>query len=366
MQNEAAKKIKVAVGLSGGVDSSVAAFLLVKQGYDVTGVHMRCWDYNAPGCHGNEDRADAVKVAALLGIPFVNLDFEREYKDTVLKYFYSEIEAGRTPNPDVMCNKEIKFGLFLEWAQSQGFDYIATGHYARISKHLMPEGEVFSLLSGVDAAKDQSYFLYRLNQSQLAKSLFPVGEYTKPAIRKMAKEQGFGTADKPDSTGICFIGDIDISDFIKKRVKVVKGKVLDTRGEVIGEHDGAQLYTVGQRKGFTVTRYSGMPLYVLSKNVEDNTITVGLGKDAQVKNFEVTDLSWINPRDPRLDSPTLNCQVRIRNLGDKAPSVISDPKTLQASSTLKVILDDYLTGVAPGQSAVFYCDDEVLGGGVIV
>lgn len=366
---------RVAVGLSGGVDSSVAAYLLLKQGYEVTGVHMRCWDYNAPGCRGNEDRADAIKIAATLDIPFVDLNFENEYRSRVLNYFFDELKAGRTPNPDVMCNKEIKFGLFLDWALRNGFDFVATGHYARIAKNPKKVANenpktgshsFIQLLSGVDTSKDQSYFLYKLTQKTLGYILFPVGDFTKDNIRKIAKEAGLKTHNKKDSTGICFIGDIDVKDFIKSHIDVKKGKVLDIEGNVIGEHEGVSLYTIGQRHGFTVTKYQGLPLYVISKDASKNTITVGFGKDAQTKTFEVSDLNWINPGEYNLASDSLECLVRIRNLGDKLPAKIhSEVATLHSAKKIKVELVDYTLGVAPGQSAVFYDGDILLGGGTI-
>ncbi|OGC50757.1 tRNA 2-thiouridine(34) synthase MnmA [candidate division WWE3 bacterium RIFCSPHIGHO2_01_FULL_40_23] len=370
------KKIKVAVGLSGGVDSSVALLLLKEGGFFVTGVHMRCWDYDAPGCSGNEDKSDAIKVSAMLERPLMDLNFEKEYKERVLKYFFSEIRLGRTPNPDVVCNQEIKFGLFLDWALKNGFDYVATGHYAlilgvNVAEYLsgpVHQNPTFTLASGADEAKDQSYFLYRLGQKELKHILFPIGHLTKQEVRIIAKEAGLPTYDKLDSTGICFIGDIDVKDFIKSRVKVKKGKVLDINGDEIGEHEGAELYTIGQRHGFSVSKYTGLPLYVIKKDTKANTITVGFGKDVQRKNFEVSDISWVNKKDKRLNLSSLKCSVRIRNLGEKMPgaiSVLGTKTPLSNASSLNVELDDYALSVAPGQSAVFYLEDVVLGGGVI-
>ncbi len=365
---------KIAVGLSGGVDSSVAALLLKREGYDVTGVHMRCWDYDAPGCKGNEDRADAVKIASLLDIPFMDLNFEKEYKERVLSYFFGEIKAGRTPNPDVVCNQEIKFGLFLDWALAHGFDCVATGHYARVAKvnpKALPKRVCYQLLSGIDQSKDQSYFLYRLTQKELKYILSPIGEFRKPEVRKLAKENGLPTHDKPDSTGICFIGDVNVSDFIKSYIKVKPGKVLDLSDEVIGEHEGSELYTIGQRHGFKLSKYFGMPLYVVVKDTKANTITVGFGKDVQKKEFYVSQVSWIDPDGISTARPRpgpLNCLIRIRNLGEKMPGTIEILSSRQAglqNDVVKVTLDDYAIGVAPGQSAVFYGGDKVLGGGII-
>lgn len=354
--NVGMKKLKVAVGLSGGVDSSVAAYLLKKQGYDVIGVHMKCWDYNKAGCRGNIDRSDAIKISAFLNIPFVDLNFEKEYSKKVLRYFFSELKKGRTPNPDVMCNKEIKFGLFLDWAKKNKFDFVATGHYAQIKK----EDEVYKLYSGADKSKDQSYFLYRLTQKELPYILFPVGVYKKTEIRKIAKEAGLKTYNKKDSTGICFVGDININDFIRENLKVEAGNVLDVDGNIIGEHEGHALYTVGQRHGFKTTKYTGLPLYVLSKNAKNNTITVGFGHKAQSNSFTVSELNWIPT------SPVIKCQVRIRNLGEKLDCELSS-KNMKIFDSKKVFvtLSDTALGVAPGQSAVFYLGDLVLGGGAI-
>ncbi len=396
------RSVKVAVGLSGGVDSSVAAKILVDLGFDVVGVHMQCWDYNLPGCKGNEDRRDAIKIASTLGISFKDLNFVSEYKDTVLKYFFDEVKAGKTPNPDIMCNKEIKFGLFLKWALKEGFDFVATGHYARVSQ---VEGKAtakvggdllqeYDLLSGVDDGKDQSYFLFRLGQEALSHSLFPLGDYEKSETRELAKRFNLATAQKPDSVGICFIGDINVADFIRANVEVEKGPVVNVEGEVIGEHEGVPLYTIGQRHGFRLDKYVGMPVYVVKKDAKTNTLVVGFAKDSEVKEFEVGELSFIRSEYARLFGEAgeakgvgeegLKCFVRIRNLGEKMACRVCSKKSLdgagkQASvhgqdskrirtEVLKVELDEYTVGVAPGQSAVFYDlvdKGKVLGGGVI-
>ncbi len=201
---------KVAVGLSGGVDSAVSAYLLKSHGYEVIGAHMQCWDYSSETCKGNEDRSDAVAVCGQLGIKFRFLNFEKEYKDRVIDYFYSEYRLGRTPNPDVLCNKEIKFGLFLEWAMREGFDYIATGHYARISR--VDKDQPLQLLKGVDESKDQSYFLYRIKPSELKKTLFPIGNYTKKQVREIAKKNKFPNYNKKSTVGICFIGKVNLKE----------------------------------------------------------------------------------------------------------------------------------------------------------
>lgn len=346
--------IKIAVGMSGGVDSSVTAYLLKEQGYDVTGVFMQCWDIKADGCRAEEDRADAVKVASMLNIPFISLNFVEDYKKKVIDHFYKEYEAGRTPNPDVMCNKEIKFGMFLEWAMKEGFNYVATGHYASVVEK---EGE-YKLIKGVDEGKDQSYFLYLLGQEQLAKVMFPIGSMFKSEIRNIAKKANLPVFDKPDSVGICFIGEVDIREFLKQRIEPAPGDVQNTKGEVIGSHEGAVFYTIGQRHGFTVDKYVGAPLYVVSKDTEKNTITVGSREEAERSDFEVDELHWVSGYEPELPG---KYDVRIRHLGELHTASVNKESDVR----LKVELEEPVFGVAPGQSAVFYKNDVLLGGGVI-
>lgn len=345
-------RIRVAVGLSGGVDSAVSAYLLKEQGYNVTGIYMQCWDSREDGCSADEDRVDALKVATHLGIPFKYLNFVHEYKTRVIDYFYSEYQAGRTPNPDVMCNKEIKFGMFLDWANKKGFDYVATGHYAQVKK----VKDSFDLLKGIDPKKDQSYFLYLLNQEQLSKTIFPLGEMTKDEVRQIAKDVGLHNADKPDSVGICFIGEVDIREFLKDKIETKVGEVVNKDGEVIGEHNGVQFYTVGQRHGFRVTKYHGLPLYVIGKNVEKNQLIVGYAKEGEVSEFEVNELHWIN----KVLESSFECEVRIRHLGE-----MYECKCEKIENTIIVKLENPVFGVAPGQSAVFYDGATALGGGTI-
>ncbi|OGC50151.1 tRNA 2-thiouridine(34) synthase MnmA [candidate division WWE3 bacterium RIFCSPLOWO2_01_FULL_37_15] len=355
MVNLSKNKLKVAVGLSGGVDSSVAAYLLKEQGYEVVGVHMQCWDQRGDGCTADRDRADAAEVAGILGIKFVVLDFVKEYKEKVINYFYSEYEKGRTPNPDVMCNKEIKFGMFLDWAVGAGFNYIATGHYARI----LNDSGVYKLLKGVDQSKDQSYFLYLLGQEQLSKTLFPVGDKHKKEVRAIAKKTGLPTHSKTDSVGICFIGDIDVKEFLKQRLPNKEGNVVNSKGEVIGKHEGIWFYTIGQRHGFSIDKYQGLPMYVIDKNVGKNELVVGFAKEAERKSFEVSDLHWI-AEDLLRSHISISCDVRIRHLGDLYKAALSN-----GGENGKVLLEDSVFGVAPGQSAVFYIGDELVGGGII-
>jgi len=354
------QKLKVAVGLSGGVDSSVAAVLLKEQGYEVTGVFMQCWDARADGCKADEDRVYAVKTAAKLGIKFEHLDYRDPYKAKVMEYFLREYRVGRTPNPDVTCNKEIKFGLFFDWALKKGFDYVATGHYARVYKNKSG----CRLLKGTDPKKDQSYFLYLLGQKQLAKTLFPVGNLTKSEVRKVAQNKKLPAAERPESMGICFIGEVNIKDFLKKYIPIKIGKVLSVDGEVIGEHDGVWFYTVGQRHGFKLKKYFGKALYVAAKNIDENELVVGGEKDVRSVSFCVNDIHWIS-KDFSLPSGGLECSVRIRHLGKIYRCAVSKVTQKTGDEKLQVKLARAVFAVASGQSAVFYKGQVVLGGGII-
>ena len=359
--------------MSGGVDSSLAAALLVEKGYDVTGVHLVCWE--EPGCRAPEDRKDALAVALRLGIPFEVLDFQEEYQERVIEYFYREYEAGRTPNPDVVCNREIKFGLFLEWSLRNGFGYVATGHYARIKN----QGQ-YHLLKGVDPKKDQSYFLYTLTQEQLKHILFPVGHLIKEEVRREARRRGLPTADKPDSVGICFVGDVDVQEFLRRRISEKHGEVVDTDGNVIGEHKGVWFYTIGQRHGFTINsnidsqvlnlKHAIPPLYVVSKDVARNKLVVGFGPETYNDLFSVRDVHWINgfrkisnlhAKGRAGKSQISNLSVRIRHGGELIPGEL----TFKGSTLHGVRLSEPQRGIAPGQAVVFYRDNECLGGGVI-
>jgi tRNA-specific 2-thiouridylase len=368
---------KVALGMSGGVDSSVAAHLLLAQGYDVTGVYLECW--RAPGCRTEEDRKDALKVALDLGINFQVLDFKQAYKDKVVEYFFNSYQAGQTPNPDVLCNKEIKFGLFYDWAMANSFDYVATGHYASINKSSFAGEDFLTLQIPKDTHKDQTYFLYRLNQNQLAHIIFPLQELTKPEVRDLAVKKNLVVATKKDSVGICFIGDINVGEFLKERLGEKPGKVVDTKGNVIGTHRGLWFYTVGQRHGFEIdkktlvtasdgsqfTKENIPPFYVIDKNPTTNQLIVGFGSETLTQEFAVS-----NPHNiySELDfekltkSPLL---VRIRHTGALLPCHINK----QDTNTLYVTLETPVQGIAVGQSAVLYLakDDTLicLGGGDI-
>ena len=272
----------VFVGLSGGVDSSVAALRLIKEGYTVVGVFIKVWQPDFLTCNWEQERLDAMRVAAKLDIPFLTCDAEQAYKDDVADYFINEYKAGRTPNPDVMCNKFVKFGAFLRFAEERGADYIATGHYAqRITSSSSSELEHYEMHRGVDDNKDQTYFLWTLTQQQLSKTLFPVGNSPKKHIRKEAEDAGLITAGKKDSQGICFLGQVDIPEFLSHYVKLEPGDVLAESGEVIGTHVGALVYTNGQRHGFTITTQDThrSAYYVIDRDMHANTITVSPHKE---------------------------------------------------------------------------------------
>jgi tRNA-specific 2-thiouridylase len=368
---------KVFVGMSGGVDSSVTAALLKEQGYDVTGVFMKNWAQDLPGfkCPWREDLADAKRVAVQLGIPFKIYDFQKEYKQKVVDYMIEEFKAGRTPNPDIMCNQEVKFKLFLETALEDGADLIATGHYARIIQtedlRLKPEENKaprspisdlrsMSLAQAKDINKDQTYFLYRVTEEALSKTLFPLGDMTKPEVRAKAKELGLITAEKKDSVGICFVGQIGIKDFLKNFVKTEPGDIVEKNsGKVVGQHDGAIFYTIGQRHGLDVG--GGMPYYVIGKDMAKNEVYVTTDiNDAKLwqKSFSVTDLHWINNQIPDLKS---QISVRTRH---RAPLVNCSLKL--GKSTVEVVLENEIRAITPGQSAVFYQGEVCLGGGIII
>lgn len=340
---------RVYVGMSGGVDSSLAAALLKEQGHDVTGIYMKNWTQDLPGmrCPWADDLADAKRVAVHLGIRFKVYDFEAEYKQKVVDYMIAEYQAGRTPNPDIMCNQEVKFKLFLDTALADGADMIATGHYARTK-----DGR---LLQAADENKDQTYFLYRVTKEALAKTLFPLGELTKPEVRRMAEERGLVTAGKRDSQGICFVGSIGIKEFLSQYVTAEPGKVVDrASGEVVGEHEGAIYYTLGQRHGLNLG--GGLPYYVVGKDMEKNLVYVSRNlSDESMWRAELllTDIHWIDKAP--LDGETI--RVRLRHRGSLLPAEVR-------GETL--VLPEPERAVAAGQSAVLYRDGIVLGGGIVV
>ena len=344
---------KVFVGMSGGVDSSVTAALLLKQGYDVTGVYMKNWSQDLPGfeCPWKEDYQDAKRVAVQLGIPFKMYDFETQYRQRVVDYMLEGYRAGRTPNPDIMCNQEIKFKLFLEAAIADGADMIATGHYARIKNG--------QLLTGLDDNKDQSYFLYRVTEKALTRSLMPIGEYQKPQIREIAKELGLATAEKKDSQGICFVGKVGIKEFLQQFVTTEPGDIVDQHKQVIGRHDGAIFYTIGQRHGLNVG--GGLPYYVTGKDMQANIVRVTTDlqdPDLWSKTLRLTDVHWINQ--PPTEQEQLQVRTRYR-----AP-LVPVAGMRYAGDMLLLDLHEEIRAVTPGQSTVIYSGDRVLGGGIVV
>jgi tRNA-specific 2-thiouridylase len=364
------KKRKVFVGLSGGVDSSVSAALLKKEGYEVIGVFIKVWqpDFFAParanlagGCTWKEDRLDAMRVAAKLNIPFLTLDLEKEYKEEVIDYMISEYKSGRTPNPDIMCNKHVKFGAFLDFALKNGADFVATGHYAQIKKI----GVVHKMLAGVDKEKDQSYFLWTIKKELLPKILFPVGGYKKTEVRVLAKKYNLATWGKKDSQGLCFVGKLDIKDFLKHYIKEKKGNLLNENGEVIGYHSGAIFLTEGERHGFTITNRknlnSALPQYVVSKNLKNNTVTVSpfpkktenLSKIIKLKDVNIIDSDIKN-------GEKLSARTRYRE--KLSPCFLVRVDQLRKTAEIKFSIGKL---VSAGQSLVLYKKDVCVGGGVI-
>jgi tRNA-specific 2-thiouridylase len=339
---------KVYVGLSGGVDSSLSAALLQEQGYAVTGVYMKNWSQDLPGftCPWQEDYQDAKRVAVQLGIDFKLYDFETEYRHMVVDYMVAEYQAGRTPNPDIMCNQEVKFKLFLDTALADGVDLIATGHYARAQ-----DGQLFA---GLDKNKDQSYFLYRVTEAALRKSLMPVGELEKPAVRALAKKLGLATADKPDSQGICFVGKVGIKDFLLHELgSQPAGPIIDQVGREIGQHDGALFYTIGQRHGLDVG--GGLPYYVSRKDMTTNTVYVTTNlddADLWTKDIILQDLHWINAA----PEPGKTYQARLRYRGPLVACTINGNQ---------LSLQEEQRGLAAGQSAVLYDAGRIVGGGIL-
>lgn len=343
---------KVFVGLSGGVDSAVSAALLKEQGFDVTGVFIKVWQPDFLPCSWREERRDAMKVALALDIPFLFFDFSDEYKKEVVDKMITEYKNGRTPNPDVLCNKEVKFGAFWKKAQAYGADYIATGHYARIEDGKLEEGQ--------DKEKDQSYFLWTLTGDDLSHTIFPVGNLEKREVRELARKYSLPVSEKKDSQGICFIGDIEMSEFLSHFVSLKSGKVLNTRGETIGKHKGALIYTIGERHGFEITKKKPTDgaFYIVSKDLRTNTITVSNSEPEIISHsptkVAIDSLNWITePKELKL-----TCRIRYR--GEKLEAVISN-------SGKKVFLEFKapVRGLSLGQSVVFYDKDICLGGGVM-
>jgi tRNA-uridine 2-sulfurtransferase len=382
---------RVVVGLSGGVDSSVAAALLQDEGYEVIGVFMKNWHDTdstiSDDCPWEEDSKDALIVAEKLGIPFQTIDLSDSYKTRIVDYMFAEYEAGRTPNPDVLCNREIKFDVFLKTALSLGADYVATGHYCRKETIETDSGSTYRLLAGKDNNKDQSYFLCQVNQDQLAKALFPIGDLEKSEVRRIAKERDLITADKKDSQGLCFIGKVRLPDFLQQKLEAKAGNIVEIANEseiyqrlgknethdtsyaendglIVGQHQGAHFYTIGQRKGLGVGGKSE-PLFVISTDVTTNTIYVGMGDDHPglsrhglfIKNDEA---HWVRPDLKLTEGQTKDflCRIRYRQ-------PLQNAAITQMENGLVIMFDKPQKAIAAGQFAAWYIEDELVGSGVI-
>ncbi|MFT5117901.1 MAG: tRNA-specific 2-thiouridylase [Kiritimatiellia bacterium] len=360
---------RVMVGMSGGVDSSVTALLLQQQGYQVEGLFMKNWDEDdgTEYCSAKDDLADAQRVCDTLGIKLHTANFAAEYWDNVFEYFLAEYKAGRTPNPDILCNREIKFKVFLEYAQVLGADLIATGHYVR--RH--DQDGLTQLLKGCDTNKDQSYFLHAVAGEQLAKTLFPVGELEKPAVRKLAEQHHLITHNKKDSTGICFIGERRFKDFLKQYLPAQAGEIVSDTGQVIGQHSGLMYHTMGQRQGLGiggVKNAPDAPWYVIDKEVDNNRLIVVQGdKHPRLyhQQLHATDMHWINPAPSQT---SLRCHAKIRyRQADQACTVSIESSRSDGGDGggIHVAFDEPQRAVAPGQSVVLYAGEHCLGGAVI-
>lgn len=387
---------RVVVGLSGGVDSSVAAYLLKEQGYEVIGMFMKNWHDDSvtlsDECPWLDDSNDAMIVAQHLGIPFQAIDLSREYKERIIDYMFKEYQRGRTPNPDVLCNREIKFDTFLNAAQKIGADFVATGHYTRKGTIDKDGKTIYQLLSGKDPNKDQSYFLCQLNQAQLSKSLFPIGGLLKPEVREIARKLNLVTADKKDSQGLCFVGKVHLPDFLQQRLETKTGKVVEIptdsslfknnfestdlksisanyelspeHGEVIGEHKGAHYYTIGQRKGLNLGG-NEKPLFIIGTDTKENIIYTGMGEDhpgLYRKGLFIPnkDEHWIR-EDLKLEiGESRKYMSRIRYRQHLSPCVLQ-----QRTEGLYIIFDSAQKSITPGQFAAWYDGEELIGSGVI-
>ena len=352
------KDTRVVVGMSGGVDSSVAALILKEQGYDVIGIFMKNWDDTDENgvCTATEDYEDVIRVCNQIGIPYYAVNFEKQYWDKVFTYFLDEYKAGRTPNPDVMCNKEIKFKAFLEHAVNLGADYLATGHYARVEDL---DGER-KMLRGLDENKDQTYFLNQLSQSQIEKVLFPIGNLEKSRVRELAREANLATAAKKDSTGICFIGERNFKEFLGNYLPAQPGNMETMNGEVKGKHDGLMYYTIGQRQGLGIGG-SGEPWFVVGKDLERNVLLVEQGFHNELlysDSITAINVSFVSDK---AKPKTFECTAKFRyRQPDNAVTV-----EMQDDGSAKVLFKEPIRAVTPGQAVVFYDGEECLGGGTI-
>jgi tRNA (5-methylaminomethyl-2-thiouridylate)-methyltransferase len=345
---------KVFVGMSGGVDSSVSAALLVESGYDVTGVYMRNWSRDLPGmkCPWADDLADAKRVAVQLGIDFRIFDFETEYREKVVQYMIDEYKAGRTPNPDIMCNQEVKFKLFHEMSMTQGADFVATGHYAQTSDGM--------LLRSVDEKKDQTYFLYRVSEDVLRRTVFPIGHLKKVDVRELAKKYNLKTATKKESMGICFVGSVGIREFLSEYVEKKYGEIRDDKSdEIVGHHDGAVFFTIGQRHGLNVG--GGLPYYVTRKDIESNTIYVST--DLNNRSLWREEIKLINSHfiNKGFILEDKEYQVRVRH---QAP-MVGARLSLKSGDVVVAKFSDEQRAITAGQSIAFYDEQVCLGGGIV-
>jgi tRNA-specific 2-thiouridylase len=358
MTTKSPSETRVVIGMSGGVDSSVAALLLKEQGYDVIGIFMKNWDDTDEFgvCTATEDYNDVIKVCNQIGIPYYAVNFEKQYWEKVFTYFLDEYKGGRTPNPDVMCNKEIKFKAFLEHALELGADYLATGHYAKVTYR---DGE-YKMLRAVDQNKDQTYFLNQLGQAQLSKVMFPLGDLPKSEVRKIAVKAGLATASKKDSTGICFIGERNFKEFLSQYLPAQPGSMQTLSGEVKGKHDGLMYYTIGQRQGLGIGG-SGDPWFVVGKNLKENILYVEQGFHNELlysDEITATNISWISdiPKDSGF-----SCTAKFRYRQEDHGVTVH----YMDDNNVRIIFDEPVRAVTPGQAVVFYQGDECLGGGTI-
>lgn len=388
---------RVVVGLSGGVDSSVAAYLLIQQGYEVIGIFMRNWHDESvtisDECPWIEDSNDALLVAEHLGIPFQVIDLSEAYKSRIVDYMFDEYQRGRTPNPDVLCNREIKFDVFLEAALQLGADYVATGHYCRKAEN---NDGTFSLLAGIDKTKDQSYFLCQITQYQLSKALFPIGDLEKKEVREIAKKLALVTAEKKDSQGLCFVGKISLPLFLQQKLKAKTGQIIEipenlppflaydeipvisenviklstpfsynsSMGEVVGQHQGAQFYTIGQRKGLNIGG-KPMPSFIIGLDTKENIIYTGqsaahLGLNRYALKLESNSINWLINNYLISNNTELRCQVRIRYR-----QALQDARLITSNGELYILFDKKQKGITPGQFAAWYLGEELVGSGVI-
>jgi len=388
---------RVVVGLSGGVDSSVAAYLLIQQGYEVIGIFMRNWHDESvtisDECPWIEDSNDALLVAEHLGIPFQVIDLSEAYKSRIVDYMFDEYQRGRTPNPDVLCNREIKFDVFLEAALQLGADYVATGHYCRKAEN---NDGTFSLLAGIDKTKDQSYFLCQITQYQLSKALFPIGDLEKKEVREIAKKLALVTAEKKDSQGLCFVGKISLPLFLQQKLKAKTGQIIEipenlppflaydeipvnpenvvklsapfayhsSMGEVVGQHQGAQFYTIGQRKGLNIGG-KPMPSFIIGLDTKENIIYTGqsaahLGLNRHALKLESNSINWLINNDLIIKNNEIRCHVRIRYR-----QALQDARLITSNGELYILFDKKQKGITPGQFAAWYLEEELVGSGVI-